>query len=216
VHYTAQGRVRADTRREPGHEQEWVIAAYGYDGLGLLTSWTDAFGHVSRYRYDAHRRMVSRTDRRGYTFHNEYDAEGRCVREWGEDGLWDACVRYLPEERRAVATYSDGSTTTVFWDENGVLTDVIEPSGGRTRFVVDDEGRIAEEIDPLGNVTRWAYDERGGIVGRVTPQGHLLPPLDVEPNPPDPLSTSCATPMEWECGTRLAPRRPAVTGAPTG
>ncbi|MBX6316682.1 MAG: RHS repeat protein, partial [Isosphaeraceae bacterium] len=186
--YDARGHILQLTCREAASGQERLLASYAYDPAGLLVRWRDALGHDSTYHYDANRRMTSRTNRRGYSFFNEYDSEGRCTREYGEDGLWDCRVEYLPEAHCAIATYADGATTTVFYDENQIPTEVIEPSRGRTIFEKDDQGRIVREIDPLGNVTRWVYNGWGGHIGRVTPQGFFLPPMDVEPNPPDPLA----------------------------
>ena len=51
-----------------------------------------------------------------------------------------------------------------------------------------------------------------GNVGRVTPQGHLLPPMALEPNPPDPLSYEL--PDSPACvGMRRAGLRAALAGA---
>ena len=204
--YDDHGHILKLRCREPGTTGERVLASYSYERDGLLIRWIDALHHSSTYTYDDQRRMIRRTNRNGYSFYNEYDEAGRCMREYGEDGLWDARVKYTPEARCAVATYADGATLTVFYDENHVPTEVIGPVGGRTVFEMDDEGRVVQERDPLGNVTHWLYDGWGGHTGRLTPQGHLLPRMDIEPNPPDPLAYELPeTPLEWECGQLLDP-----------
>jgi len=204
--YDEHGHILKLKCREPGAAEERVLASYSYERGGLLVRWTDALHHNSTYVYDDHRRMIRRTNRRGYTFFNEYDEQGRCTREYGEDGLWDARVKYMPEALCAVATYADGATLTVFYNENHIPTEVIRPSGGKVVFEMDDEGRVVKERDPLGSATHWLYDGWGGNTGRLTPQGHFLPRMDIEPNPPDPLAYELPeTPLEWEHGQLLDP-----------
>ncbi len=212
IHYSTGRQLRFTYERnhvvqilliEPD-AKDLVLASYVYDRAGLLIGWKDAMGHLSTYYYDENQRMIKRTNRRGYSFHNEYDSEGRCTREYGEDGLWDASVQYIPEARCAVCTYADGATSTVFYDENQIPIETIEPSGGKTVFELNDEGDIVLEKDPLGNTTEWLYNEWGGHISRVDPLGYIQPPMDVEPNPHDPLTYLWPeTPLEWEHGTLL-------------
>ena len=91
----------------------------------------DPYRHSFTFRYDANHRMVTQTDRRGYTFRYKYDKDGRCVWSAGEDGLYEVRLSYRPQERVTVVTKADGGEWTYFYNENNVLTLIIDPYGGR-------------------------------------------------------------------------------------
>ncbi|WP_437317053.1 RHS repeat-associated core domain-containing protein [Sorangium sp. So ce385] len=200
--YDARGRLVEVRRGAPGERELPVIARYGYDHAGCLTGWQDALGACGSYAYDREGRIVRMTDRIGYSFHFTYDADGRCVEEHGDDGLWRVAHRYEPEKRRTLVTESDGGEWIYEYDEHGTLVAVQDPYGGRRAWILDDEGRIEREVGPDGrtNLT-FLYDESGYHYGVVDRFGHEHPPLDEEPNPPNPLEeTVPTTPLEQQWG----------------
>ena len=163
-----------------------AIARYGYDAAGCLSVFEDALGARASYAYDEGRRMVERRDRNGYAFRMRYDADGRCVEEAGQDGLWRCQLRY--EEGKTLVTESDGSLFTYRYDENGTIRGIADPTGAELLRVVDRRGLVVREIDSGGRATEWLYDIDGYHLGRRDRWGNLLPPIDVLPNPPDPLA----------------------------
>jgi RHS repeat-associated protein len=209
----ALGRIVQLRLSEHGEQEGRLLAAYTYSHAGDLVRFQDALGNSRTYAYDAAHRMTCNVDRRGYATFNEYDATGRCVHEYCADGLYDVSVEYLPESRCTIATYADGATSTYFYDENCIPTEIIERSGGKIRFERDNDGRVVKRIDPLGNITELLYNDWGGHVGRVNPLGYFLPPTYIDPNPPDPLSyTLPLNAREWEHGRlmeRSQVKRPA-------
>src|SRR5262249_33909196 len=135
-----------------------------------------------------------------------YDGAGRCVHTYGDDGLYDVRFQYLPEVRCTIATFADGATYTYHFNESGVLTEIVDPDRGVTRFKLNDRGQVIEDSYPAGNVTQYKYNRWGGHTVRVDPLGYFMPPMHVQPNPPDPLNYELPKkPLEWEFGRLLDP-----------
>ncbi|QDU60485.1 putative deoxyribonuclease RhsB [Planctomycetes bacterium Pan216] len=186
--------------------KETTIARYDYDEAECLARWIDPTEREARYEYADRRLMTRKTDRNGYSFHYRYDEEGRCVHTWGDDGLYDVRLEYHPECRTTVATFADGAESTYVFNEDGVITEVLQPDGGVSSFIVNEEGDVASEIDPNGDETEYLYDAWGGHTGRIDPTGLELPPMHIMPMPPDPLAVDLPrTVAEWEYGVLLDP-----------
>lgn len=201
--YDRYGRIVELTLGE--YAQGKRVAAYEYSAADCLIKWTDALGHSEQYEYDARRHMTVYTTRRGYRFLHEYDSQGRCVREWGEDGLYDVRMEYRPNEFKTIARYADGATKVYRYNTAGIITEMTDAEGGVTQWVMDDQGKVVEEIDPAGNVTQWLYNDLGGNVGRRDPLGYVHPPINVNPNPPNPLHRKLPeTPLQWEFGSLVS------------
>ena len=183
--HDTNGRIVTVTRQR-GDGEPVVVARYDYDASGCMIRFVDALGHQARYAYDADRRMTQRTDRNGYRFSMVYDSCGRCVRECGEDGAWDAELRY--EDGHTVVTRANGSVWTHHYDENGTVTRLVDEHGAERLHVVDERGLVIKEIDSGGRVTELLYDEHGHHYARRHRFGYLQPTLDEEPNPPSPLA----------------------------
>lgn len=176
------------------------LLQYRYDDRGNLIEGIDAYSNRFTFAYDAGNRLIRRTDRRGYSFEYTYDQDGRCIHSRGEDGLYEVHLDYMPAERLTSVTRADGGQWLYFYDENGAITQVIDPYGGFATFVLDDEGRVAEEVDPNGNVSQWIYSPTGQILGKQSSLGHVTAKPE-NPDEPDPLEhrvPSC--PAEWEYG----------------
>ena len=167
-----------------------------------LVEGRDKYGHVFQFEYDQQNRMIAKTDRRGHTFHFEYDENGRCVHSYGDRGLLEVRLRYLPQV--TFVTKADGGQWAYRYNEAGVITEIVDPYGGVQKFNLDPEGRLAKEVDPNGNVTRYIYNGIGALIGKEDPLGNFSPiPEDPEfPEPDDHEVADC--PIEWEYGRLLA------------
>lgn len=158
--------------------QEWgaehSLQRYGYDEWGCLVQALDEEGHEATYAYDDLRRMTRTTDRRGYSFFYEYDNEDRCVHSYGQDGLYEVFLEYLPLERTTIVKTPDGGEWSYFFNENGTILNIIDSYGGVYERKVDDQGRLVEEIDPNKNVTKIVYNRDGGAIYKVDPIGNAL------------------------------------------
>ncbi|MBO0862695.1 MAG: RHS repeat protein [Chloracidobacterium sp.] len=201
LNYSPAGLVGEVSLEGPGHEVVYM-ARYRYDDNGCMIEFRDALDQVARYEYDSARRMTRKTNRRGYSYHYQYDEQGRCVYTSGEDGMYEGWLEYHPEDNATVAKYSDGGSWIYEYNELGTITKITDPYGGIQRRLVDsDTGIVTRELDPAGNPTELLYDEQGAHTGRLDPLGYWAPPLDVEPNPPNPLEHEIPeTPLEWEFG----------------
>jgi YD repeat-containing protein len=167
-----------------------------------LVEGRDKYGHVFQFEYDQQNRMIAKTDRRGHTFHFEYDENGRCVHSYGDRGLLEVRLRYLPQV--TFVTKADGGQWAYRYNDAGVITEIVDPYGGVQKFNLDPEGRLAKEVDPNGNVTRYIYNGIGALIGKEDPLGNFSPiPEDPEfPEPDDHEVADC--PIEWEYGRLLA------------
>lgn len=198
----------------PPHDVVHTVLRFQYDHDGCLVAARDALGGLCTYHYQG-RRLTTMRDRRGYHFHYIYDDQGRVVHTTGEDGLWNARLEYLPEARMTVVHYADGGSWTKFFDENGMVTDVVQPDGSLLARRMNDEGRVAEEIDGGGLATTWEYDAFGSVVGRRDPLGRFLPPPWEDADPPDPDEPD--PPLSaagWEYGGRMDPDHPGAGRVP--
>jgi RHS repeat-associated protein len=202
--YSPAGLLNRVLLERSGQETVYVVR-YRYDDEGCLIEFRDAFDQVARYEYDRAHRMTRKTDRRGYSYRYCYDEQGRCVYTSGDDGFYEGWLKYHPEDRATVVEYSDGGSWIYEYNELRTITRIIDPYGGEQRRVVDpDTGIVTRELDPAGNPTELLYDENGALTGRRDSWGYWAPPLDVEPNPPDPLEHKVPeTPLEWELGNLL-------------
>jgi RHS repeat-associated protein len=226
IQFSVDGRrhITAVALRAPDSPHLRLLATYTYDGRGRLTQWQDALGQRSDYQYDALHRMTRKQDRRGYAYHYRYDSDNRCTHTYGDDGLYDVRLAYFPDARHTRVTFADGATSTYYYDENGTLSEIVDPYGESTIFKTGEGGRVEEQVDPAGNVTRLLYDSWGGHTVRVDPLGYVTPPLHLEPHPPNPLAyTLPKTALQWEFGkllegasiTALAPEDPILAEFPT-
>src|SRR5262249_15673896 len=140
----------------------------------------------ARYAYDRAGRMVRKTDRQGYSFHYVYDAEGRCIESHGDGGLYRVALRY--EKGRTLVTEADSGTWAFVHDENGTLTAIVDPYGGKRKRIVDDEGNVMREVGPGARTLTYLYDAAGKHTGLEDRFGYIYPPRDEMPDPPSPLA----------------------------
>lgn len=211
VEHDQEGKVLALVREATGGQPEMRLIEYQYDQAGNLVRGVDAYNHRFRFAYDAANRMTIRTDRRNYSFHFEYDKEGRCVHSWGDGGLHDTRLRYMPEQKCTVVTRADGGDWLYIYDDSNSLLKVVEPDGGVRQFQYDQQGRLEQETAPSGEVSTVIYNALGGEESRI-PDPAVAPPLlnlmpiAEDPHPPNPtLPQPVAGPVEWEHGGLIDP-----------
>jgi RHS repeat-associated protein len=196
------GRILNLCLVDPKTNSEGVILlAYEYDRAGNLIHSTDVYETTLSFAYDAANRMTRRTDRRGYSFHFKYDDQGRCIHSRGDDGLLEVFLDYQPDAGITFVRRGDGGQWIYAYNESKTITQITDPYGNATKFVLDETGRPVQEIDPNGNVTILHYDWRGGHDYRIDPNGHVLPTKAENPKPADPLAYELPkTPLQWDLG----------------
>ena len=141
-----------------------VHRRYEYDAEGDLVRVTDARGASWRYEYVTHL-LTAEWDRAGLGFYFAYDGMGEdawCVRTWGDGGIYDHAIAYDKQNHATFVTDSLGHTTSYRMNLVGLVTQIVDPLGGETRYEYDDVTlQRTAEVDALGNATRFSYDGRG-------------------------------------------------------
>jgi RHS repeat-associated protein len=202
VTYDVVGRVVGLTLPDPNdREKVQVLLTYEYDDEGNLIRAADLYHTSLSFAYDRAGLMIRRTDRNGYSFHFEYDDLGRCIHSRGDDGLFEVFLEYYPEAKMTFVRRGDGGQWIYHYNEAGVITQIIDPYGNATTFVIDDLGRPIQEIDPNGNVTQLHYNWLGQHDYRIDPNGYYLEAYAANASATGALPSRLPeTPLEWEFG----------------
>ena len=193
--------VLADTRGGTS------LLRYEYDEASNLIRATDRANTTLTFAFDVANRMTRRTDRRGYSFYFEYDEEGRCIHSRGEDGLLEVFLDYRPDAGTTFVRRGDGGRWTYNYNDNKIITQITDPYGNATKFILDEHGRPAQEVDPNGNVTELHYNSMGLHDYRIDPNCHVLPTKAQNPKPRNPLEYILpTTALQWDFGRRVDAR----------
>lgn len=172
-----------------------VIASYGYDSNGYLTSVTPDPGAASRpaansattMTYDGYGRLRTITDSEGYAVTLDYDGLDRPTRVTFPDGTYEQTVynRLDPERRRdrlgrwsetfydaqrRVTSTRDplGRVVTQEWCTCGSLDRLVDANGNATSWDRDVQGRAIREARADGSATRFAYETTTSRLQQVT------------------------------------------------
>jgi YD repeat-containing protein len=168
---SSHGRIEAMVLRHPGQAPQ-LLARYGYDEHGNLTSAYDALDIPYRFEY-RNNLLVRHTNRNGLSFYYEYDRytpEGRCTHTWGDGGLYEGWFVYHDDRNIVEATGTLG-TITFLYDGNYRILQETNPLGAVTKYEYDEHGRTTAVIDPDGHRTGYAYDRSGNLLKLTRPDG---------------------------------------------
>ncbi|MFK7767717.1 MAG: RHS repeat-associated core domain-containing protein [Mariniblastus sp.] len=176
-----------------------VLLSYQYDVNGNLCEAIDAYGNSFSWEFNSKHQMIRKTDRLGHSFLYEYDSLGRCVHSRGSDGLHEVNMNYMPEHSGTEVTRGDGGNW-LYIHENGAITEIIDPYGGKTSFTIDDEGRVAVEVGPGGSTKKWVYGTNGELLGKRTSLGQFIAVGEDEVKPKPPSAPVAANAGQWEFG----------------
>ncbi len=164
IEYDPQGRVQALLRPDPEAEGFQRHRHYEYDTAGDLVAVTDSLGAAWCYEYVGHL-LTREIDRNGLSFYFMYDGMGEdayCVRTWGDDGIYDHVISYDKREKITYVTDSRGHVRQYHMNAGGLVTEIVDPLGGRWRYEYDPQTlRRIVEIDPAGNRAKVDIDPRG-------------------------------------------------------
>ncbi|HEX7739511.1 MAG TPA: RHS repeat-associated core domain-containing protein [Marmoricola sp.] len=171
------------------------------DDAGRLVGVVDADEQRASFAYDAHGSPVLATERDGSTTVTEYDQRGRKIRQVlpsGADFVYayddaDRVVRvdvasggplddddasvsvtayeYSGDERNPSVVHDpEGGRTEMVWSQ-GLLQQVVDPTGVVVHFEHDDHGDLVATIDAEGNAARLERDGVGRVTTAITPSG---------------------------------------------
>ena len=196
------GRILGLFLRAADAPSRWrTLMLYEYDVAGNMAVGRDQYNAALGFRWDEYNRMTRRTDRLGYSFHFKYDDEGRCTHSRGDDGLLEVSLDYHPQLKTTFVRRGDGGLWVYAYNDNETITQITDPEGHATKFILDELGRPVQEVDPNGNVTTIHYDWRGGLDYRVDPNGNVLSAEENNLNREGALANQLpTTALEWDFG----------------
>ena len=169
-----------------------------YNVAGRLASLTDQAGRVTTYSYDTtNEHLVGVNGPRGteiYTYDAatigprqhalrsvqnpdgthllyDYDSLGRLSELSRDAGAQRLIFGYT--QGGMTTTDAAGATTSVAFNQDGLITEVIDADGQVVRFGYDPLRRMTEMIDQAGLRTSFAYDSFGNVLGTVDAAGHI-------------------------------------------
>ncbi|ABC30516.1 Rhs family protein [Hahella chejuensis KCTC 2396] len=150
-----------------------TLVRYEYDDAQDLAQVRDPAGAGESYAYRNHV-ITRRTLKTGFSFYFEwsrYDKAARCVRQWGDQGVYDYRFEWDPANKTSHAIDSNGGRTTFHYDDRGQIVKEIDPEGGITRRAYDNAGNLVEQTDPNGHSTHYAYNDNGQLTALIDANG---------------------------------------------
>lgn len=166
IAYNPQGRI-ALIATSDGRS-----VAYEYDEHGNLIELTDVLGGTTQYAYDSEDRLAAIADPTGRTVLSvTYDPAslGRVTRMVSPEG--DFSYSYGSGTTTKTDNSTGGRWITTF-DDNGVITSVTDPLGGRESHIYDEYYNPIQTIDANGNATAYEHDAEGNTLTIIDPLGN--------------------------------------------
>jgi len=148
-----------------------------FDGVGNVTSVTDADGNKTTYTYDKDNRQISMTDPLGNTETYTYDKVGNLISRTDRDGrITNNTYDYDNRLTKTVWLASDGvtvtDTKTYSYDKVGNLLTATNNAGTYT-MTYDADDRMITQTDPFGLTITYGYDGNGNVVSEQDSAGGL-------------------------------------------
>ncbi|ELV8803545.1 LysM peptidoglycan-binding domain-containing protein [Vibrio vulnificus] len=120
-----------------------------YDGLNRVTSTTDGAGNTTKTQYLDASRQVLVTTENGVTTRRTFSERGELISETvsatGEISRERTYI-YNASDQLVATEHANGSLTTQFYDDTGLLWISVSASGQVTEYQRDSEGRVIREI----------------------------------------------------------------------
>jgi RHS repeat-associated protein len=168
--YNASGQPTFSKSANSGVETVLSQQTYYDDSstfFGMLHETIDAIG--TRTIYDYYDGSTADGRFGDVKFVTTKDAAGnqlsQTLSKYDSNGNRTEETRYA----QVSGTWTPYSTTTYTYDNQGRVTDTVDPTGGKTTTVYDAEGRTLSSRDRFGAVTMYAYDVLGDLVQTTYP-----------------------------------------------
>jgi YD repeat-containing protein len=159
VHYDVESEdsKSAPQRIDIGYDCDGGIAKVAAGGFGAISA---ARGTGNLITFQAGEKMVRAVlDTRGRLAEVIGSDQQAVQYSYGADGLVDK-VAYRSGDQRGEAIFRQAR-----------LRELVDLSGGRTRYEYTKNGRLASVIDAYGNKSQYSYDDRGILANVLTPDG---------------------------------------------
>ena len=150
-------------RTSPGN----AVAQRTFDANGYPATLTDANGHTTQFQADSHGNILRVTDALGRTHNLSYDASDNLVQSVDARGAvttlgYDAHNNLVRIDRQLDP--SSKATTSLVYDNRGLLQSATDANGHKTTFSYDAVGNLASGADALGRTHSFTYDALGRVV----------------------------------------------------
>jgi RHS repeat-associated protein len=171
--YNAQGFVAQESDGGGG------VWSFVYDSAGHLISVTAPGNLTTSYTYDASgngertNALLSIAYPNGLEQNFTYDSLGRLAGGSQNGGANAFNVRY-DHEAEITTTDSASNQTTVWFNDLGMASRVVDPRGAVSNLLYDVNGNLTEYTDALGNTYQGAYDLNGNLTQIINPLGQTL------------------------------------------
>ncbi|HNG60069.1 MAG TPA: RHS repeat-associated core domain-containing protein, partial [Cellvibrionaceae bacterium] len=168
-----QGRINKVYLRRLNTPEQKLLAEYDYSETGDLIAQRNVLGVGERYEYKNHlftRRILAT----GFSYYYQWDGEdntARCLRNWGDDGIYNYRFSWQPQFNQSSATDSNGYTNHYTYNEFGQIIKKIDKEGGVHSWDYRD-GLCVRYTDPEGNCTYYNYNEARDLISVTDPLNH--------------------------------------------
>ncbi|MHC8326262.1 RHS repeat-associated core domain-containing protein [Pseudomonas sp. LB1P83] len=142
-------------------------AHYAWDDKGSVTV-TNADGSEEIYTHDDQARLVAKVDPDGAEHLKAYDDKGRLIAE--KDPLGAVTEYQYNEAGRLVAVIPPEDAPTTYEYYHGFVR-VVNRGPATWTYWRNDQGDITEQIDPDGNSTHYSYNRQGRLLEIRHPDG---------------------------------------------
>ncbi|HAW91787.1 MAG: type IV secretion protein Rhs [Rheinheimera sp.] len=170
LHYNAAGllsRIEAVSLSEQGAKgTELLLAQYQYNDEKELIGATNSGDETEKYQYSQHLLTV-RQRASGFCHYFSWQGNGpaaRCVRNWGDNGIYDYRFSYDDSNHSASSIDGNGHCWQYFHNERNLLIKKVAPDGATWQYSWNKQGKKTSETLPDGSQTRFYYNENSQLV----------------------------------------------------
>jgi RHS repeat-associated protein len=170
LHYNSAGllsRIEAVSLTDKGAKAtEVVLAKYQYNDANDLISAVNSGSETEQYQYSQHLITVRQ---RASGFCHYFSWQGakqtaRCVRNWGDNGIYDYRFSFDDNNRSACSIDSNGHCWQYFHDVRNLLLKKVAPDGATWHYSWNKQGKKTTETMPDGSKSRFYYNDNGQLV----------------------------------------------------
>lgn len=143
------------------------LTSFGYDGVGLLQTRTDAYDRTTRYSYDANGRIDITIDALGRKADNDFDPLGRPSRIRQDIEGIAAETSFVHDVLDNLVRVTDPKGLNTQYTHNGFgnLTQLVSPDTGTTTYTYDSAGNRKTEKNANNKTTTYTYDALNRVTG---------------------------------------------------
>lgn len=176
-YHDSAGKKRLfEIRHHLKNGQSISLMKFGYNGDSELISAANRTYVPFTYNYENHL-LTRETNRNGLSFYFEYDGDdhnARCIHTYGDGGIYERWITYVPKAKITKVKEGTGAETTYHYNDLDLVTRIFNAEGGIYQFEYGEFGELLKETDELGRVRTYTYDEQFNRTSVIQPDGAKL------------------------------------------